>query len=312
MVNGITVLLLVLGALALVRAQETSLPMPPRVIPSDVDLSPGGRSSVHGWLWMPTMISGERAPNPQVLRGYWSHHTPEFWTNSPHDFQLLLHAEVALQTPLPQLPFAETNVTVGNEYTFTPPYDFSLNDMIEGRPLQLVGNFFNGSFDTTFERVKMSNAKFVGTVQSIAVVHYLNITSKDSVSALPYLSYPRVEAAPCASCDRLAKFDIYLAHLIHTAPDFDQIVHAHVNLTACEGATEDLLLAAQEVGATWTMDRSNVLDERLRSGERATATLVPEFRASSSLVCPVEVLEEMHCVVGPAFGPRCDGLPEAG
>jgi hypothetical protein len=281
------------------------LPLPMRDIPNSVSLSPGGRSSVHGWLWLPT--DNLDKPNPSVLRGFWSHHTPEFWTTSPHDFQLLLFAELYLDSPQPELPFAQTNSLVGNEYTFTPPDNFSLNDLIDSRSLTLEGNFFNGSFDTTFERIKLTTAQ-LQPFPTISLVHYLNQTSTDLIPQLPYLSYPRVESPPCTSCKELNQFDVYLAHLIHTNPDYDQIVHGYIDLTNCLDPSAAQLQLAQSIGATWIVDsRLNTLSSRLQAGDSLLVTLISTL-PEDSMQCPLKVLEEIHCVVGPAFADRCDSV----
>lgn len=275
--------------LVCVVVSAVPLPMPSRWIPPSVSLAAGGRQGVHGWLWLPT--DDGKAPDPQRLRGYWSHHTPEFYTHSPHDFQLLMHAELRLQTALPELPFAQTDELVGNEYTFTPPYHFSLNDLIEGRTLHLAGNFYNGSFDTTYERIKMSNAAFEGTAQNITTVHYLNLTASDPIELLTYLSYPR-EEAPVANATSRA---VYMAHLIHVEPDFDHIVQARVLGVECASL-------AAEVGATWQMRTVNSVEERLQVGP------IEAIHLPSNKTCSLVVQEDIHCVLGPDFGPRCDSL----
>jgi hypothetical protein len=118
------------------------LPLPSRDIPSIVDLSSGGRSSVHGWLWMPT--DQHVKDNVTILEGFWSHHTPEFWMISPHVFQIIVKGVLHLDTPVSGLPFPPYVPLVGTEYTFTPPLDFSLNDLITGSLVHYTGNWWNG------------------------------------------------------------------------------------------------------------------------------------------------------------------------
>lgn len=58
----------------------------------------------------------------------------------------MIQADLVLDVPAPQAPSIPSPLF--NEWSWTPPLDFSLNDLIQGRlkkPLQ--GMFYNGSFD---------------------------------------------------------------------------------------------------------------------------------------------------------------------
>ena len=96
-----------------------------------VPIPPGGRFAVHGWLILPWDQPYPKDPSTPIS-GWFVHHTPEFWTNSPHNFQLIIggtltpmsvaeNQTIAIDLPYPP----ESNLLV-NEFTFTPPPPFSL------------------------------------------------------------------------------------------------------------------------------------------------------------------------------------------
>jgi len=112
------------------------------------------------------------------------------------------------------------------------------------------------------------------------------------LKVLPYLSYPR---------HKDDSESVYLVHLLHKKPDFDQVVHAKLQCKEEHRATSN-------VGATWTVrGRNNVVSSRLMTGDKVVVDLVGAAKPTS---CLAFVVEEIHCVVGPMFGPRCDGKTE--
>lgn len=90
----------------------------------------GGRNAVHGWLILP--VDQPVPTNPAIpVPAYFVHHTPEFFTDSPHDFQLILYGTI---TPLSvaenisqviDIPYPPTAPLVVDEFTITPPPPFS-------------------------------------------------------------------------------------------------------------------------------------------------------------------------------------------
>jgi hypothetical protein len=160
-------------------------------------------------------------------------------------------------------------------------------------------------------------------------VHYLNETSTDVIPQLTYLSYPRDEAfsdliSVTPPVGHLL-LEVYLAHLIHTNPDFDQIVHGTIALHECHqshkrssirgdalnvSVSKEFLLDAVKVGGTWSIEsRENNVKSRLQGGDAVHATLVHKDGRYNAIKCPIHLMEELHCVTGPAFGPTCEPLP---
>ena len=86
---------------------------------------------MHGWLIMP--FDQPKPDDPATpLKAWFSHHVPEFWIDSPHNFQIILEGllypvasaqEEFFGFNLPYPP-AEDNLIL--EYSFTPPSPFSL------------------------------------------------------------------------------------------------------------------------------------------------------------------------------------------
>jgi hypothetical protein len=115
-------LLSILFTIDFVAAKSPTYPVP---------LTDGGRFDVHGWLVLPfdqTKPSDPASP----MKAWFSHHVPEFWVNSPHNFQIILEGEIS---PLPSveselygfnIPYPPQNSNLVHEYSFTPPSPFSL------------------------------------------------------------------------------------------------------------------------------------------------------------------------------------------
>lgn len=116
----------------------------------------------------------------------------------------------------------------------------------------------------------------------------------DAIPNLTYLSYPRIFSKKYT--------EVYLYHLIHVAPDFDQVVIARFyNCTR----QQDFSVP----GLTWSFPQiPNVLAKRLQGNDNVKAVLIPSSGPSNQ--CSVSVILEYHCVVGPMFADRCDGRTE--
>lgn len=196
---------------------------------SKIPLTPGGRSDVHGWLILPQDQPQDVNTNSSYgIRAWFSHHVPEFWKDSPHNFQIILEGYLVPETsvpgtpPLPlSLPMPPTQDLEIYEYSFTPPSPFSLNDLITGKIQQLRGMYYNGSFDTPYERIPQSLALL--EIKDLTTVVYLKESETHSYPNLRYLTYPRNMHKKQAASNHF-----YLAHAIHAQPDFDHVVHGTI------------------------------------------------------------------------------------
>ncbi|RYY69496.1 hypothetical protein EON63_23615, partial [archaeon] len=57
-----------------------------------------GRMDVHGWLILPIDLPVDKLPNnslPLVRPAWFNHHVPEFWHDSPHNFQIIFLGTIA-------------------------------------------------------------------------------------------------------------------------------------------------------------------------------------------------------------------------
>jgi len=124
-----------------------------------------------------------------------------------------------------------------------------------------------------------------------------------------YLSYPR---SPSFQDSGIR--DYYFSHEIHSAPDFDQVIHAQIDLDSCvcKGCEskedyENMFQLINTGGVEWMFPLvQNELEDRLMpSSEILSAILLSVDMEIQSVGCNVVVLEEIHCVVGPAFANRC-------
>jgi len=263
--------------------------------------------AVHGWLILP--IDQEEPTSPEFPVAAWFvHHTPEFWTDSPHNFQIILYG---FMIPLPTvqnltqniaIPYPPSSPLLVNEFTITPPGPFSLNDLLAGKITEMYGVVYNGSFDTSYERYALSVAKFF--VQDLTTAVYLNIS--DAIPHHPelrYYSYPRTMDS--ASDDAL---HLYLSHQIHSAPDFDHVVHASVPLSSCSCAGSscpDMASTVLEPGALWVFpNTNNSVDKRLHAQNVPVGIIYPKS-GGAGVTCKLLVVEELHCVVGPGFFSTC-------
>jgi hypothetical protein len=188
-----------------------------------VPIPAGGRRDVHGWLILPTEQSRPVDPTTP-LTAWFSHHVPEFWTDSPHNFQIILKGRLYPSESVEGELFVldinyppETDSLI-YEFSFTPPSPFSLNDLLRGSLTKLNGVYYNGSFDTPYERDPKSLATLF--VDELTTAVYLSEYETNSFKSLQYLSYPRGNATSS---------HFYLAHEIHAQPDFDHIGHGLIS-----------------------------------------------------------------------------------
>jgi len=261
---------------------------------------------VHGWLILPIDQAEPTDPSTPV-NAWFSHHTPEFWTDSPHNFQILLQgtmvpfSTVNNVTEVIPIPYPPETPLLVDEFTITPPGPFSLNDLLAGRITELYGVVYNGSFDTPYERYALSIATL--TITNLTTAVYLNISSAITpYPELRYYSYPRTTDA---SAD---EFHVYLAHQIHAVPDFDQVVHAVITTPSCVCSEcendEEIAESLAQAGSVWSFSNyPNVIESRLAEGDNLISVMTNN--SGKQISCKMQVLEEIHCVVGPAFADHC-------
>lgn len=193
-----------------------------------VPIPKGGRRDVHGWLILPTDQPTPANGTAPALEAWFSHHVPEFFTDSPHNFQIILKGKLhptpcvkgelyALDIPVPP----QANL-LSLEYSFTPPSPFSLNDLLSSELVDLNGVYFIGSFDTSFERIPQSLARL--HIEDLTTATYLRENETDAFTNLRYLSYPR---------GGVSSTHFYFVHEIRQQPDFDHVVH--VTVDECSG-----------------------------------------------------------------------------
>ncbi|UJR26272.1 hypothetical protein I4U23_007612 [Adineta vaga] len=274
-----------------------------------VPTPPGGRMAVHGWLILPWDTNVTDGP----IQAWFSHHVPEFWTDSPHNFQIILNGLLtpiscfnteSTAQPIP-IPYPPRDNLLHYEYTITPPPEFSLNDLLLGTLTELKGVVYNGSFDTSYQRIPLALGTL--TVRELTTAVYLNESKLiPSYPELRYLSYPR-DMSPTA--DTKPFQHVYLAHEIHSVPDFDHVVHASIDTTRCHCETkfpslcnsQNLLQAIRTPGIEWAFPTlTNDLNSRLKP------LMVIRGRITSGpVLCPITILESIHCMVGPDFDTKC-------
>jgi hypothetical protein len=274
-----------------------------------VPIPPGGRMAVHGWLILPWDTNGTDGP----VQGWFSHHVPEFGIDSPHNFQIILNG---LLTPLPcfnteptpkpiPIPYPPQDNLLQHEYTITPPPEFSLNDLLLERLTELKGVIYNGSFDTSYQRIPLALGTL--TVRELTTAVYLNESKSISpFSDLRYLSYPR-DMSP--SGDTKPFQHLYFIHELHAVPDFDHIIHASIEIAQCHCETNDphlcdpkqLLQEIRTPGIEWSIPTlTNDVKNRLLPPLNIRGRII-----TGPVLCPINVLESIHCTIGPGFDEKC-------
>lgn len=114
-----------------------------------VDIPPGGRMSVHGWLILP-FDHQNTSDISRPIRGWFFHHVSEFPADSPHNFHIMVLGEIwslphagKIVAPL-AFPIPPEMPEDLHEWTFTPPPEFSLNDLLSGNLTELQGVVYDG------------------------------------------------------------------------------------------------------------------------------------------------------------------------
>jgi len=234
------------------------------------------------------------------------HHTPVFFTHSPHDFQIIFYGSLVPlsvaenHTLAIDLPYPPSQQLVVDEFTITPPPPFSLNDLLNGNITQLLGVVYNGSFDTLYERIPMAIANL--EILNLTTAVWLNYSYViPNYPQQRYYSYPR--KMPFINDDEI--INLYMSHEIHSPPDFDQVIHVQFALENCTCFSCDTLWMSQQIQTPSTVwefyNIPNNINNRLMPSDIVIGTLTNNNITCSQMV----VLEEIHCVVGPAFADRC-------
>jgi hypothetical protein len=274
-----------------------------------VPVPPSGRMAVHGWLILPWDTNTTTGP----IQAWFSNHVPEFGIDSPHNFQIVLNGLLTAfscfntePTPGPiPIPSPPQDALLGHEYTFTPPPEFSLNDLLLKKLTELKGVVYNGSFDTSYQRIPLALGTL--TVRELTTAGYLNDSkSVPNYSELRYLSYPR-DMSP--SGDTKPFQHMYFIHEIHSVPDFDHVFHGSIDVSQCHCEVNDpqlcnpqqVLTEIRTPGVEWAFPPlTNDVKNHLLPPLSMRARIV-----SGPVLCPVTVLESIHCTIGPDFNEKC-------
>jgi hypothetical protein len=167
------------------------------------------RPSTHGML-----IVGEKT--------LFLSHLPLF--HSPHDYQVLLEARFRSDTGDPRRLYAEDRRKTGEKVYTLVPERFALPDQVTGRR-SFKADIYRGHF----ERGGVPIAKGI-TVDLVRVIRFQKFTPRATrPAALEYLLFGKGD-------------EVFLAHRIVAAPDFDQVL-----AVTPSRPLDKALLAGQEV-----------------------------------------------------------------
>lgn len=248
----------------------------------------------------------------------------EFFTESPHDFLLLIAAELTLtnQSVVSSLPFPPAVPLLGTEYVFTPPA-FSLDQLILSSVMP-AGTLSNGSFDTP-QRYPLSPGRLsISPLPDMRTVHYLNQSTPCTYDKPVYLSYPRAMPTASAAAGAGARapaavasdepIHLYLIHLVYASPDYDQALHISVDPASCVSSSASVTVSPSllsAVGATWlfpALPGPDVLQRAVPSDD--AQAIVLQLDGGAQVKCGALVLEEVHCVVMPDSFANCPPTTE--
>jgi hypothetical protein len=265
----------------------------------------GGRMDVHGWLILPIELHAETGNETRLVRPAWfSHHVPEFWHDSPHNFQIIFRGTITpTQAVFPSAPLQPLGLPtpagddlLTYEYSITPPSAFSLNDLLNGDIKALYGVYYNGSFDTPYDRIPESLS--VATVEHLTTAVYLDEFEDRGFPNLAYLSYPR-------ALQEISKHEsdhVYLAHNIHAQPDFDHVVHGRISDCSSSGKKIQVSKVIKRPGISWeVVGIPNTLENKLKAGQVVSIHSMED----TEVTCQLTVLESIHCMIGPGFMDNC-------
>ena len=245
------------------------------------------RYDVHGWLILPTE---QNNPKSNQVEAYFSHHVPEFYISSPHNFHIMLKGYLEPISPTNNIndivsfniPLPPTNWLNGYTYSFTPPTAFSLNNLLNGDITSFNGVYYNGTFDALYPREPLSIAKL--NIEQIITANYLNETNTDMYSNLQYLIYPISSNSN----------HYYLSHDIHTNPDFYHTVEGTID---CSDKLVNLK-AGMKISIPNIL---NIVTNRLKINDLYDSIILNNQFSK----CQLTIIQDIHCKVGPGFMTSC-------
>lgn len=249
-------------------------------------LPPNGRHSGHGFFIL-----------PMDRLGYvWITHKPAF--ESPHDYQLVFLAYLTNSTIDP-LPFP-TNVTRLNNKWSLMSESMSLNNLINGNLTTFRSELYVGDFE--------QSGTFLGNV-TVNIIHplltvvQLNESEIEPYQTLRYTSYLLTNST--LTNEQVIHF--YFLHQIRVQPDFDTVVHVTINPANCttdidRNQLNDLL---EQSGNQWAFHgiENDAADRLTRATVGVRAQLLGDVYSTS---CPVHIVEEIQCTIGPDFSEDCN------
>jgi hypothetical protein len=179
-------------------------------------------------------------------------HLPMF-DHSNHDIQAILEVTFTNEGSDPQADYAnDRKETQTRTYTLAPEEEFFLPEVVSTDPAHPPRRSFTATiYQGHFEKGGTPVASAV--VNVVNVVHFRKFDPH--AQELPQLRYLLFGKRP----------ELFLAHWINKAPDFDQVLPVRV---AGREFTEDELRRGVPVVVP---SRANSLSERLRQGDRVTA-----------------------------------------
>lgn len=196
--------------------------------------------------------------------GYFFSHIPMF--HAPHDVQVVFPTE---------LEAAPSNLADGL-YTFKPDdARLSLDDVVLGTRLKIVGMLFRGNFE--------QNGKPIGKVTARVHSPLKPLTQALGTSGsgeVTYVAFGKLDAT-------------YLIHRLSRAPDFDQVIRCdftHSGITA-EMLRDGVMLMFP--------DKTHPVEERLRAGKHQAT-----MRDGTKVFFTVETV--FSTLVGPDFTQSLD------
>jgi hypothetical protein len=206
-------------------------------------------------------------------------HLPMFM--SPHDYQVILEATFTKEGSDPQAIYVKDRQQTGTKLYTLPPESFVLPDLVPTHPGgQPRRRAFQGSVVRNhFERkqtkpVALSTGVTVGVAN---VVHFRKFDpDAEQPAQLEYLLFGKGQ-------------ELFLAHLITSPPDFDQILS--VKVPGHQFADEEL---RHGVPIAFP-GRANSPDERLKEGERVSGRIqLPGDSAPATRELSVEIGVEFY------------------
>jgi hypothetical protein len=288
-----------------------------------VDIPTGGRMAVHGWLILP-FDNQDTSDISKPIRGWFFHHVSEFPADSPHNFQIMVLGEIwslphagKIVTPL-AFPIPPETPEDLHEWTFTPPPEFSLNDLLSGNLTELQGVVYDGSFDTYYERIPTNIAHL--RILDLTTAVWLN--SSDQVPVyknIHYLGYP-VSDPQSNRAITSPVMNFYFAHELNApVTDYDQILQVTINTDYCQCTCVESSCSCPDSSSspnTWFGVISQPGMRWVAPGYPNNIGLpvspnlvkvVAQTKDNLEITCSsLLVQRQLHCMQGPMFNDHCD------